>query len=281
MLYQPSAIAQTDLDTAEAPYLGGEFAVYLSRVPAYDCGTVTLNAPGSGANPADVTWTPDQSVALPAAGCNLQMVATSELDSPNGPCTIVFNVKNDQSVATTLTFTFTPPARANDQTFNFSRGIAVDGVLAAGSLVTQITGLQSVTNGNRNETFDIYQLPNAADYVLVGCTTSKKFTTKSRKPVGIDCGMESDAFVKRGKSGKGELTIDSKFGGMADRLTRFDGAKTTAMLLGIKDGVITTDRIVFAQFIPGVEIDLPDGDGEAMENAATGKYVEALFFVAP
>jgi len=87
--------------------------------------------------------------------------------------------------------------------------------------------------------------------------------------------------VKRGKSGKGDLSIDSKFGGMADRLTRFDGAKTTAMLLGIKDGVITTDRLVFTQYTPGVEVDLPDGDGEAMENAASGKWVEALFFVAP
>ena len=281
MLYQPSAIAQTDLDTAEAPYLGGEFAVYLSRMPAYDCGTVTLTASGSGTNLANVSWTPDISVALPTGGCNLQMVATSELDSPTGPCTVVFNVKNDQSVATTLTFTFTPPARANDQTFNFARGLAVDGVLAAGTYVTQIVGLQSVTNGGRNVTFGVYQLPEASTYNLVGCTTSKKFTTKSRKPVGIDCGMEADAFVKRGKSGKGELTIDSKFGGMTDRLTRFDGAKTTAMLLGIKDGVITTDRIVFAQFVPGVEVDLPDGDGEAMENAANGKYVEALFFVAP
>jgi len=124
-------------------------------------------------------------------------------------------------------------------------------------------------------------LPNATDYVLVGCTTSKKFNTKARKPVGIDCGMESDAFVKRGKSGKGELTLDSKFGGAAERLTRFDGAKTTAMLLGIKDGVVTTDRIVFVQYVPTVEVDLPDGDGEAVENAAAGKWVEALFFVAP
>jgi hypothetical protein len=129
--------------------------------------------------------------------------------------------------------------------------------------------------------FAIYQLPNAEDYALVGCTTQKKFNTKSRKPVGIDCGMESDAFVKRGKTGKGELTIDSKFGGIADRLTRFDGAKCTALLVGIKDGMVTTDQLVFTQFVPGVEIDLPDGDGEAVENAANGKFVEALFFVAP
>jgi hypothetical protein len=53
------------------------------------------------------------------------------------------------------------------------------------------------------------------------------------------------------------------------------------MLLGIKDGVVTTDRIVFVQYVPTVEVDLPDGDGEAVENAAAGKWVEALFFVAP
>ena len=277
MLYQPSAIAQTDLDTAEAPYLGGEFAVYLSRVPSYHQGDTTMTASGTG----NATWAPDLAVTLPAGGCNLQCVATSELSSPSGPCVVVMNVKNDLNVATTLTFTFNTPARVGCQDSNFSRGYAVDGIIGAGSYVTQIVGLASVANGNRNVTFAIYQLPNAADYVLVGCTTQKKFNTKSRKPVGIDCGMESDAFVKRGKSGKGDLSIDSKFGGMADRLTRFDGAKTTAMLLGIKDGVITTDRLVFTQYTPGVEVDLPDGDGEAMENAASGKWVEALFFVAP
>jgi hypothetical protein len=138
-----------------------------------------------------------------------------------------------------------------------------------------------VTNGDRGLTLDVYQLPVLSSYVLVGCTTEKKFTTKGRKPVGIDCGMESDAFIKRGKSGKGELTIDSKFGGMAERLTRFDGAKCTALLVGIKDGVITTDQMLFTQYVPGLDVSLPDGDGEAVENAASGKYKEALFFVAP
>jgi len=274
MKYQPIAILQTDLDTAETPYLGGEFAVYLSRVPSYLIGTVTLSAAKTG------LWA-DSPVILPATGCDLQMVATSELSSPGGTCIVVMDVLDETNAAQTLTFTFNTPARAGCQDASFSRGYAVDGVLSGGNAVSSIKGLKSIANGNRNVSLAIYQLPNAADYVLVGCTTQKKFNTKSRKPVGIDCGMESDAFVKRGKSGKGELTIDSKFGGMADRLTRFDGAKTTAMLLGIKDGVITTDRLVFTQFVPGVEIDLPDGDGEAVENAANGKYVEALFFVAP
>jgi hypothetical protein len=275
MKYQPSAILQVDLDTAEAPYLGGEFAVYLSRMPSYLVGTVALSAAGAG------LWAASSAVVLPNTGCDLQMVATSELSSPGGTCVVVMNVLDETNAAQTLTFTFSTPPRATCQDTSFSRGYAVDGVLSGGNVVSSVVGLKSVTNGNRNVSFAIYQLPNAADYVLVGCTTQKKFNTKSRKPVGIDAGMESDAFVKRGKSGKGELTLDSKFGGMADRLSRFDGAKTTAMLLGIKDGVITTDRLVFTQFVPGVEIDLPDGDGEAMENAANGKYVEALFFVAP
>jgi hypothetical protein len=278
--YAPSAIQQSDLDTAAAPYLGGEFAVYLSRTPAYDVGTVTLTASGTG-NANNATWAPDVAVTLPADGTDLQMVATSALSSPSGPLTVVLNVVNDLGNNATLTFTFEPPERAADQSWDFGRGYATDGQLSAGNHTTTITGLQSVTNGNRNVRLDIYQLPALSSYVLVGCTTEKKFNTKSRKPVGIDCGMESDAFVKRGKSGKGELTLDSKFGGMADRLTRFDGAKCTALLVGIKDGVITTDQMVFTQFVPGVEINLPDGDGEAVENAATGKWVEALFFVAP
>jgi hypothetical protein len=68
---------------------------------------------------------------------------------------------------------------------------------------------------------------------------------------------------------------------MADRLTRFDSSKTTAMLVGIKDGQVTCDRAVFTQYVPNVDINLPEGEGEAMENAATGKFVDHLFFVAP
>jgi len=278
--YAPSAIQQSDLDTALAPYLGGEFAVYLSRTAAYDVGTVTLSASGTG-NAANATWTPDTSITLPTGGTDLQMVATSALSSPSGPLTVVLNVINDLGNPATLTFTYQPPTRAVDQSFNFSRGYAVDGVLSVGNYSKSIVGLQSVTNGDRNVTLDIYQLPLLSSYNLIGCTTEKKFSTKSRKPVGIDCGMEADAFIKRGKSGKGELTIDSKFEGMHAKLTRFDGAKCTALLVGIKDGVITTDQMVFTQFVPGVEVHMPDGDGEAMENAATGKYKEALFFVAP
>jgi hypothetical protein len=281
MKYQPSQIAQVDLDISEAPYLGGEFAVYLSRVPSYLLGTVELTASGNGTGATGATYTAEAATQIKTGGADLQLVAASELGSPSGPCVVAFNVKDEADMDQTLTFTFAAPVRAANQDSSFSRGYAVDGVLSGGNKVKEIVSLKSISNGNRNVSFKLFQLPEAADYVLVGCTTEKKFNTKSRKAVGIDCGMESDAFVKRGKSGKGELAIDSKFGGMADRLTRFDGAKTTAMLVGIKDGQVTTDRLVFTQYVPNVEVSLPDGEGEAMENAAGGKWVEMLAFVAP
>ena len=278
MKYLPTQIGQVDLDIAEAPYLGGEFAVYLSRVPAALLGTIEMSASGSG------VYADELATVIKAGGADLQLVATTELRSPSGTCVVVLSVTDELAATRTLTFRFATPPRVANQDTSFSRGIAADGVLGgagSGTKVVSILGLTSITSGESNVKFALYQLPEASDYVLVGCTTEKKFNTKSRKPVGIDCGMEADAFVKRGKSGKGELTIDSKFGGMADRLTRFDGAKTTAMLVGIKDGQVTTDRLVFTQFVPGVEVNLPDGEGEAMENAANGKFVDHLFFVAP
>lgn len=281
MKYNPSAIAQQDLDIAQAPYLGGEFAVYLSRVPSVLIGTVELSASGNGTDNTGSTYADEVATSIKSGGADLQMVAITELRSPSGTCVVVLNVKDETNADQTLTFTFSTASWLSIQDSSFPRGKAVDGVLSAGTKVTEIVGVASITGGDRNVKLAVYQLPEAADYGLVGCTTEKKFTTKSRKPVGIDCGMEADAFVKRGKTGKGSLSIDSKFGGMSDRLTRFDGAKTTAMLVGIKDGVVTTDRIVFTQYVPGVDVNLPDGEGEAMENAADGKYVERLDFAAP
>lgn len=274
MLYQPNDIAQTDLDTAEAPYLGGEFAVWLTRTPSVLIGTVAMTGSGTGA------YTDKLSTSIKTGGADLQLVATSELSSPSGVCTVVFNVLDESDQARTLTFAFTPPTRAADQSGNFGRGTAVDGVLSGGTKVKSITSLESVTNGDRGVSFALYQLPEAADYALIGSTTEKKFTSKAREPVGINSGMERDAFIKRGMTQRGTLTIDSKFGAMFDGLTRFNGGRCTAMLQGLKDGILTTERMVFASYCLSVDVNLPAEEGEAMASAATGLYKEAMFFFA-
>ena len=283
MKYLPTVVAQEDLDIAGAPYLGGEFAVMVATKPAVLLGKVEMSGSGTGAGAAsNGLWTANQATAVVGAAADLQITCKEDLESPTA-AVVTFNVVDDLGATATASATFAPPSRVADQSGQFAAGYAMDLTVSTGAArkVASITGLASITGGNRGMVFRVYQLPEAADYELVGETTSKKFNTKARQPVGIDSGMESDAFVKRGKTAKGDLTIDSKFGGMASRLSRYSGKKMTAMLVGLKDGVLTCDRLVFTQYVPIVGFDVPDGDGEAMENAATGKFVDHLFFVAP
>lgn len=278
MKYVPSSIATNDLDIAQAPFLGGEFAVYLTNTAAVLLGQIDFSAA------ATATFTANQGAAIPVTGGDLCVVAITEVRSA-ADVQIILDVTDENDEADTAAATFTAAARAANQSSHFPRGVAMDLALVTGATgatkVKTITGLDSVVGGDANISFAVYLLPEAADYSLVGCTTGKKFNTKSRTPIGVDCGMETDAFIKRGKTKAGELSIDAKFRGLHDSLARFDGKKCTALLVGVKDGVVLTDRIVFTQYVPSVEVDLPDADGEAMESAASGKFAEHLFFTAP
>jgi len=355
MKYLPSAIAVADLDTVKSPFFGGEFAAYMTQVPAIVIGEIDFSAP------AAATYTPDAATSIQAAGSDLQCVCITPINSL--VAVVITMLGLDTSVAPvpiTITATFQPPARSLNQTFNFSRGFATDMVVgpvsvpadtqrarngagvaqltvpnhglstgmhitttliggagynvanvaitkvdannftypSAGALeattaditgvivvvssgqVGSITGLQSVVGGGINQNFRIYQLPQATDYVLIEPTTEIDFNTKARVAKGVDSGMESDAYVKRGKSLPGELTIGSKFKDMIEGMARYAGQKCTAMLVGYKDGQVLGDRLVFAQYTSTVKPKLPEGDGEAMIEA-TGKFVDHLFFIAP
>lgn len=280
MLYVPTSIASASLDVAQAPYFGGEFNVYLTTVPAILIGEIDLTGPGAGA------YTDNGATAIvaqsPSTGADLQMVALTPLIST---VTAVIKIAGLNAAGSPVsqdgTATFAPPARAANQSKTFGRGIATD-IIAADEFTT-VTGLAAstpITGGAANVKFGVFELPVLADYSLVGCTTDIDFNTKSRSAKGIDCGMEADAFIKRGKTQPGELNIGSKLKSFAEGLARFDGLKTTCMLVGLKDGQETCDRLVFTQWVPNIKPRLPDGDGEAMIDAA-GKFAEHLFFIAP
>jgi hypothetical protein len=264
MLYVPSSIPAASLDVAAAPYLGGEFNVYLTAVAAILIGEVNLTAAGAGA------YTDNGATAIvaqsPSTGADLQLVALTPLIS-TATCIIKLAGLNDAGTPVTQdgTATFAPPARAANQSKTFGRGIATD--LVAATKFTTITGLAlatPITGGAANVRFGLFQLPVQADYSLVGCTTDINFNTKSRQAKGIDCGMETDAFIK----------------GFAEGLARFDGLKTTCMLVGLKDGQETCDRLVFTEWVPNIKPRFPEGDGEATIDAE-GKFAEHAFFIAP
>ena len=286
MKYLPAAVAASDITLATDPYLGGEFQVFLSDVQAVRLGDITMTGSGNGGAPAAyASYTAKAGATIVGVGGNgadLQIVAEDRLTSAVN-CVVTLNVTDDLGATTTAVGTFAPPTRASNQGSNFGRGYAVDLVVASGATrkIASITGLASITGGSRGCKFAVYQLPELSSYTLVGATTEKKFNTKSRAAVGIDIGMEADASIKRGKTKKGELTIDTKFGSMSDGLAKYDGARCTVLLVGMKDEVLTEQNLVFTGFIPSVEVTAPEGDGESMANAATGKFADHLFFVAP
>lgn len=276
-LYNPATVNVQELDILRAPYLGGEFAVYLSHTAAKHIGSIEMTAEATG------SYTDDAATTLTAVtGDDIQVVCTTPLLS-DASCVITLATLDNTGtpVAMNGVATFAPPAWVSDQTFNFPRGYATDLVPAVnGKKYTSITSLTSITNGSKNSKFDFYVLPALTDYVLVGCTMDIDFNFKSRKALGIDCGMETDAFVKRGKTTPGDLSMSSKLKGIAAGMARFAGSKVTAMLVGLKDGQVIGDRIVFTGYVPGTTINAPEGEGEAVERVE-GKFEEVLCFPAP
>lgn len=274
MRYLPTTIAQAELDILSAPYLGGEFAVYMTNVAATPIGDLVQSAAGAA------TYTDNAATALPVLGTDLQVACSSPLRS-TGTVTITFACTDEADAVVNLVATFAPPAWAANQSFNFQRGYATDGIPSVvGKLFKTITSFTSITLGAKNCSFTLWQLPILTDYVQIGCANGVNWNDKARAAIGVDCGMESDAFIKRGKTAKGELTIKHKLKGFADGLARFGGAKGTVMLIGLKDGQLIGDRVVFTQFVVAPKHDLPEGEGEA-NTEGMGKFAEHLFFVAP
>jgi hypothetical protein len=271
-LYNLSALAAVDRAISEAPYFGGEWMVLASMTPCKRLGIIEQTASGSG------TLTLESGVTPTVGNGDIQCVATSYLRS-NIATVITLAVTGGGSACVA---TFAPPARSRNQTFHFPRGWATDCIKTTpAAAITAIGSLTSIAGGDANVSFALYELPLLSSYFAIGCTTDKNFNLKGATSKLVDCGMETGAYVKRGKTKVPMLTIAEKFKGFHDGLARLDGGRVTVMLVGVKDGQLTADRIVFTDWIPSMETKLPDGDGEATNDNSEGHYGEALVFSAP
>lgn len=283
----------TDADTGDELLSGSIVQVTAGTVAAglkyklTTTGTITVGTTSltfTLTTDAVATLTDDSATDLPAAtvGADVQVFCTTPLRS-NAATVITMATKDNQASPAVMaaTATFSPQSWVNDQSFNFQRGYAVDMVPAtSGATLTELTSLTTLAGGNRGVSFDFVRMPVLTDYILIGCTTDKDFNSKSRLPKGIDCGMITDAFVKRGKAAPGELSIGGKLKSFGDGLSRIDGGKVTVMMIGLKDGQTVGDRLVFTQCVLTGKPTLPDGDGEAMVKSE-GKFVDNLYFIAP
>lgn len=271
-LYLPDPVSLSQLDALNGPYFGGEWEVWLSHDASHHLGTLVM----TGADSA--TYFPNAATVLtPLVGEDIQIVCITPLRS-DAACVITFEGLDTTGTMQSGQTAFNPPGWVGDQSFNFQRGVAND--LLAPDRFTSITGLVGITNGARNCAFDLYALPESESFVRVGCTSGVNFSDKSRQARGIDCGVETDAFVKLGRTSPGDLEIEGKFRSPQEGLSRFSGDKVTCKLIGVKEGQVTGDVLVFTQFVPNVSYSLPDGDDVVLVNCK-GKFVELLMFSAP
>jgi hypothetical protein len=279
MRYSPTTVSQDNLELLRSPYLGGMWQVYFANTPAVHLATITF----TGADAAGISDDIATALAGLPDGTDVQVMAATPILS-DAQLVITMACKDNTSPTPAVmagTSTFAPPVWVADQSFNFQTGYAVDLIPATnGKTFTELTSISAVGGGRAGVVLELFQLPVITDWVAVGCTADVTFNDKSPTARGIDCGLKSDAFVVRGKSNPGSLTIRSKLRSMADGLPRYSGRKITCMLVGSHDDQVVGDRLVFTQYTPTVTSELPEGDGEAVVNV-DGKFVDLLMFVAP
>lgn len=275
MLYGPDVPTAAELDIAQAPLLGGEIAIYLTRVPCYRIGTFTLSAAGTV---NALGYVDNGATALPAdPGTDLQLLAETGFDSA-----VAFNASISGTGVTNDPLAgigrIAPAPWIADGSFGFQAGAATDIITAAGEKYeTGVITLGTITGGSRNARFSLWQLPAAADWKLVGCTDNPSYNPKTRKSKFIACGMNEGAFNKPGMRSVGSLSFESKLISNFDGLSRHAGMACSVMFVCLKEGQLTTDRVVFSRWVPEVRKGGGTGDGESTVTAE-GNYEELFEF---
>ena len=283
MKYLPGSISDANLEVARSAMLGGEFAVYVTAKQAILLGQVNLTATATG------VWVPQPGATIASrAAQDLAIVAITPIQS-TVPVQVTLTGHDTTAVtpvAITVHGTFAPPARSGNQSANFGRGFATDMAVGVSPSNTGLvatldtTQTPTIVGGAINQSFRVYQLPELADYELIDATTDIKFNAKDRAAVSIDAGLERARWVKLGKSLPGELSIGSKFKGFSEGLARYGGQFCTVMLVALKAQLTTTDNLVFTMWTGANKPNVPDGEGEVVQEAS-GLYQDHLFFFAP
>jgi hypothetical protein len=274
MSYEPSVVAAADYGIARRPSFGGEMKVYLSSDEAVEIGEISMTATNSGTYEGDTV----NEAVLAANPSDLVLVVSPEVKSDT-PIVVTVTGTDQFDVSRTFVGTIIPPAWVPNQTYDFPEGYAVDLVPSVvGKKVKTITDV-SVSGGDRGSKMKIVKLPSLDTFTIVGCTTDKEFTTKTRPPKPIACGLDGSEHVKFGRSEPGSLNVTQKYVSYADGLGRFAGRRCTAMAVVEKEEAVITERHFFGNFVPKVMPKMPDGDGEATMGGE-GLYEQYAFFVA-
>jgi hypothetical protein len=263
-------IADEDLEIANSAEIGAESLLLVAYDESLDVGEFRQEAVGT-------TWTPDRSYRPPSptSGRDLAMICANGVRSSE-EIVVVLGVHYDAagvSTAGTATARFNPPAGAQNDTFNFPLGLAVDigvdGVGNTAKKIITVDTVNSVTGGDVGNRFQIVAFPEG--FVPVQCAQDKNPTLPTSRTIPIACGYNAARWIKKGRSEVPTLEASAKYTGAGDGLMRLNGHRCTAMIEVWKEDRLLTERMLFGNWRPTVQPRKGDGDAEA-ETRATGNY---------
>ncbi len=282
MKYTPLTVATSQIPIARKHSIGAEKKLFANDGAMLDLGSVLLAADGSG------VWTPDpinltNDTDLPAAG-DLVALVKNELRA-DAAVVLTLNVTFSDTSTGTAAVTFSPPSWGLNKKFHFQHGVAKDMRPAGGAsdslTITKINGLASVTNAKYGSEIRICQLPAlSADWQEIGFVENVRPRVAIRPAVSIPDGFEGTAEVVPGRSEESRLEINTRYRSVVDGLGRYGGRNCCFMLEIRKQGLILTERHVFANSVIQVNPDFGDGN-DIVRNAGEGAMGRYLGFYAP
>lgn len=284
MQYTPDAIVTADLAIARKHMIGAEKRLLAHDGALLDMGSVLLTGDGSGIwTPDGINLTGENSTDLATAG-DLVAVVKNELRA-DAACVLTLNVTFNDDSTGTASVTFTPPSWGLNKKFYFQHGVAKDlrpvGAGNSAKLISKITGLASVTNAQRGSEILIAQLPaTLSDWQEIGFVENVRPRVASRPAVSIPDRHEGTAEVVPGRSEESRLEINTRYRGVVDGLWRYSSRNCCFMLEVRKQGIVLTERHVFANSVIQVNPDFGDGN-DIVRNAGEGAMGRYLGFYAP
>lgn len=264
MGYAPANITASDYSVAQAPTFGGEVDVYISPGEAVRRGVVEITGATTG------VFTKDSD---PAGTGNLVAALLTPLRGGSSDISVQLGTSSAGKA------TFKVPGYAKNDARVWQPGFAVDMSDLATSGTFGNLAVSGAHADSKGAKVGIFELPAAGTFKLVGCTTDKGWTTKSRMPVAIACGMNGSAFTKPGRSEPGEINVTAKHVSFADGLARFDGVGCTVMMKSIKEGTLELERTYLMGVRLQVNPSAGDGEDEATD-AASGVYEDLAIMPA-
>lgn len=279
MNFTPAAItAAAHKNIAKKVMTGGERVLYISNAPSKRIGEMFLSSNASGTYVADPVWGGSDLSANPS---DLQVVS---VDGFKSNAAVVFSLSGTGADSSPLLGSgiFSPPSWVRNQTYDFSKGMAVDITPNRVGVKFKVINAPSVavTNAELGATFRILALPDTNTWVEIDKIESVGVNYGTKPAVHIPEGLEGTDEITTGRSSPQTLSVQGFNRGVADGIQRYAGQSCCLRVDVFAQGKILKERQFYGNALLEVNPGYGSG-GDLSTQAAEGGFEDLACFPAP